>query len=59
MSRRFGKHNIIGSEAGQPRPIAYMRQGAIGRRPRAQPRLLLVLSLAAAIAAAASGWWLG
>ena len=27
MARRFSKHNIVGSEAGEPRPIAYMRSG--------------------------------
>ncbi len=31
MSRRFGKHNIIGSEAHQPRPMAYMRTGFVAR----------------------------
>ena len=27
MSRRFSKHNLVGSEAGEPHPIAYMRTG--------------------------------
>lgn len=33
MARGFSKHNIVGSEAGEPRPIAYMRSG--WQRPHA------------------------
>jgi len=33
MARDFSKHNIVGSEAGEPRPIAYMRSG--WQRPHA------------------------
>ena len=43
MTRRFGRHNITGSEAHEPRPIAYMRKGFVVRRSRRRPWPLWIL----------------
>jgi hypothetical protein len=60
MTRRYGKHNIIGSEAHRPRPIAYVRQGFLSRRsPRPQPVVLLIIGVAGLIAALLPRWLLG
>jgi hypothetical protein len=56
VTRRFGKHNIIGSETHLPRPMVYLRQGAISRRSRPGPRIALAVSLAALAAALTYGW---
>jgi hypothetical protein len=56
MSRRFSKHNITGSEAHQPRPIAYMRKGFIARRSRKFSRLVFTLCLVAASVTLLSMW---
>jgi hypothetical protein len=45
VSRRFGKHNIIGCEAHQARPLAYVHKGFVARRPRSRPRALFAFSL--------------
>jgi len=53
MARRFSKHNIVGSEAGEPRPIAYMRTGWHGARAWLRGlTLLAVLSVTVAFIAA-------
>ncbi len=56
MTRRFGKHNIIGSETHLPRPMVYLRQGAMSRRSRSGLRIALAISLAAVAAALIYGW---
>lgn len=56
MSRRFGKHNIIGSEAHEPRPMAYMRKGFVARRPRRPRRPALVFGIAILLALLLAAW---
>lgn len=58
VSRRFGKHNIIGSEAHQPRPMAYMRKGFVARRPRRPRHPALVLGLAILLVLLLAAWLL-
>lgn len=57
MSGRFVRHNIIGSEAHRPRPIAYLSStGGLGRSGRRNSRrawLAVGLILAAAALALA------
>lgn len=50
MARRFSKHNIVGSEAGEPRPVAYMRSG--WQRPHAWRLRLQGVKLMAALCTA-------
>ena len=45
VSRRFGKHNIIGCEAHQVRPLAYIHKGFVPRRPQSRPRVIFAFSL--------------
>ncbi|WP_041372919.1 hypothetical protein [Phenylobacterium zucineum] len=58
MSQRFLRHNIVGSEAGRPRPLVYMRQGWSRSRLRRRSRSLLPALLGAAALAVAAGLWL-
>ena len=57
MSRRFGKHNIIGCEAHEARPIAYLHKGFVARRPRSRPRALFAFSLLGLALALALMWF--
>ena len=58
MNDRFIRHNIIGSEAHRPRPIAYLSSTGQPRRNRLRGGhagwlvLVLVLTAAAALAVA-------
>jgi hypothetical protein len=54
---RFIRHNIAGSEAGQPRPLAYLRAGwgrrlQRSRKPRRWPVLLWTAAMLSGAAAA-------
>lgn len=55
MTDRRRRHRIVGSEAGEPRPIAYMRSGRRSSTlsPRGVTLLLAVALIAILIAAAA------
>jgi len=39
------RHHIVGSEAGQHRPLAYMRRGHTRRAGRRRPGLWLLLTI--------------
>lgn len=56
MDRRFGKHNIVGSEVHLPRPMAYMRSGFAPRRTGPRPAAVLMLCAAALLAALLAAW---
>jgi len=56
VRRQFGKHNITGSEAHQPRPMAYMRKGFVSRRSRRKPRVALTVILITGLAILLAGW---
>ena len=58
MTRRFEKHNIVGSEADEARPIAYMHKGFVARKGRDRRRPIQLLGLAILLATLLAVWLL-
>lgn len=51
MKNPFGRHNIVGSEAGKPRPMVYLRRERRQLRRRRRRGLPVVIVVAVALAA--------